>query len=593
MPQICLRNITLGHGGLPLIEKGNLTIERGERVCLIGRNGAGKTTLMKLIFGEIALDDGVMEQEGALRMSILSQTIPSGINKTVFEVVAEALESLGLEDWEIQYRIEKVLTQLKLPSEIEFDRLSGGLKRRVLLAQALVIEPDVLLLDEPTNHLDIEAITWLEKFLLNAQPTLIFVTHDRVLMQNLATHIVEIDNGQLNSWRGRYEDYLKHKEVLLQTEAKAHALFDKKLANEEIWIRQGIKARRTRNEGRVRALEKMREQRSKRRVRSGNVNFGQHDLEQAGKIIFELKNISYRYHDVDIIKNFSTVIMRGDKIGIIGPNGSGKSTLLNLLLGRLEPTEGSIKIGTNLSVAYSDQTQVELDESKTVLDNVSGGSETVVIGGQNKHIISYMQDFLFSPERARSPLKVLSGGERNRVMLAKLFLKPSNVLVLDEPTNDLDVETLELLEEQLMNYAGTLLLVSHDRAFLNNIVMSTVVMEGDGKVGEYNGGYDDWLRQRAYDEEKKGLHAATAIEKVSVEKAPTKMSNKERRELEAITKCIEQLEKKQKQLHDKLADADFYRNHADELPLIQQTLNQIEVDLKAAFDRWTELEQGD
>jgi ATP-binding cassette subfamily F protein uup len=593
MPQICLRNITLGHGGLPLIEKGNLTIERGERVCLIGRNGAGKTTLMKLIFGEIALDDGVMEQEGALRMSILSQTIPSGINKTVFEVVAEALESLGLEDWEIQYRIEKVLTQLKLPSEIEFDRLSGGLKRRVLLAQALVIEPDVLLLDEPTNHLDIEAITWLEKFLLNAQPTLIFVTHDRVLMQNLATHIVEIDNGQLNSWRGRYEDYLKHKEVLLQTEAKAHALFDKKLANEEIWIRQGIKARRTRNEGRVRALEKMREQRSKRRVRSGNVNFGQHDLEQAGKIIFELKNISYRYHDVDIIKNFSTVIMRGDKIGIIGPNGSGKSTLLNLLLGRLEPTEGSIKIGTNLSVAYSDQTQVELDESKTVLDNVSGGSETVVIGGQNKHIISYMQDFLFSPERARSPLKVLSGGERNRVMLAKLFLKPSNVLVLDEPTNDLDVETLELLEEQLMNYAGTLLLVSHDRAFLNNIVMSTVVMEGDGKVGEYNGGYDDWLRQRAYDEEKKGLHEATAIEKVSVEKAPTKMSNKERRELEAITKSIEQLEKKQKQLHDKLADADFYRNHADELPQIQQTLNQIEVDLKAAFDRWTELEQGD
>lgn len=591
MPQICLRNIILGHGGLPLIEMGNLTIERGERVCLIGRNGAGKTTLMKLIFGDIALDGGVVEKEGSLRMAMLSQTIPKGIHKTVYEVVAEALDELGLEDWQQQHRIEKVLTQLKLPAEMTFDQLSGGLKRRVLLAQALVIEPDVLLLDEPTNHLDIEAITWLEKFLLTAQPTLIFVTHDRVLMQSLATHIVEIDNGQINSWRGHYEDYLKHKEVLLQTEAKAHALFDKRLANEEIWIRQGIKARRTRNEGRVRALEKMREQRAKRRVRTGDVNLGQHELEKSGKIVFELKHVSFSYQDKDIIKDFSTVIQRGDKIGIIGPNGSGKSTLLNLILSKLAPTQGSIKLGTNLSVAYFDQAQTELNESKTVMENVGSGSETVTIGDQKKHIISYMQDFLFSPERARSPLKVLSGGERNRVMLAKLFLKPSNVLVLDEPTNDLDVETLELLEEQLMNYPGTLLLVSHDRAFLNNIATSTIVMEGEGRVGEYIGGYDDWLRQRAYDEEQKGVVESVPIQKVEPVKVQAKLGNKERRELEAITKQIEKLEKKQKQLHEKLADPNFYQNHADELPGIQLSLKQIEVELEEAFARWAEIEK--
>ncbi len=590
MPQINLRNITLGHGGLPLIEKGNLTIERGERVCLIGRNGAGKTTLMRMIFGQITPDDGVIETEGSLSMAFLSQTIPDGLNKTVYQVVAQALESMHLEDWEHQYRIEKVLTQLKLPFDTEFDQLSGGLKRRVLLAQALVIEPDVLMLDEPTNHLDIDAINWLEKFLSSTPQTIIFVTHDRVLMQNLATHIVEIDNGQVNSWRGRYEDYLKHKEVLLQTEAKANALFDKKLANEEVWIRQGIKARRTRNEGRVRALEKMRNERSKRRVRAGNVSITQHDLELSGKIVFELKNVSYRYDAVDIIKNFSTVIMRGDKIGIIGPNGSGKSTLLNLLLGRLKPTEGSIKLGTNLSVAYSDQTQIELDGSKTVQENVSSGSEMVMFGDQKKHIISYLQDFLFSPDRARTPLKVLSGGERNRVMLAKLFLKPSNVLVMDEPTNDLDVETLELLEEQLMNYPGTLLLVSHDRAFLNNIVTSTLVMEGEGRVGEYNGGYDDWLRQRAYDESKKPTQEETEVKKEIPVKVQTKISFKDQRELDAITKKIEKLEKRQQELHGKLADADFYKEHGSEIPGIQLELNQIEVDIKAAFDRWTELE---
>jgi len=593
MSQICLRNIKLGHGGLPLIENGNLIIERGERVCLIGRNGAGKTTLMKLIFGEISLDAGLVDKEGALRMAMLSQNIPKDIQKTVYEVVAEPLDALGLESWDQQYRVEKILSQLKLPSDVVFDKLSGGLKRRVLLGQALVKDPDVLLLDEPTNHLDIEAITWLEKFLLNARPTLIFVTHDRVLMQNLATHIVEIDNGTLISWRGHYEDYLKHKEVLLQTEIKANALFDKRLANEEIWIRQGIKARRTRNEGRVRALEKMRKERSQRRVRTGNINFTQQEVEQAGKIIFELKNVSYRYDDTDIINNFSTTIMRGDKIGIIGPNGSGKSTLLNLLLNHLTPTAGTVKTGTNISVAYFDQKQSELNEAKTVQENVAGGTETVIIGDQKKHIISYLQDFLFSPERARSPLKVLSGGERNRVMLAKLFLQPSNVLVLDEPTNDLDVETLELLEEQLMNYTGTLLLVSHDRAFLNNIVTSTLVMEGDGKIGEYFGGYDDWLRQRAYDLEKKAATESVTVQKTEPTKIQRKLSNQERRELAAIPARIEKLEKKQAEYHQQLADADFYKNHADELPAIQQALSQLETDLQIAYARWAELEKAE
>ncbi len=590
MPQIVLRNIRLGHGGLPLIEKGNLTIERGERVCLIGRNGAGKTTLMRLILGELSLDDGVVEKEGALRLAFLSQSIPSGLKKTVYEVVEVALLDLGMEEWQIQHRVEKVLTQLKLNPDLQFDTLSGGLKRRVLLAKALVIEPDVLLLDEPTNHLDIEAITWLEKFLLSAQPTLIFVTHDRVLMQNLATHIVEIDNGQLNSWRGHYEDYLKHKEVLLQTEGKAQALFDKKLANEEVWIRQGIKARRTRNEGRVRALEKMRSERAKRRVRIGNVNLSQHEIEQSGKIVFECQKVSFKYGDHEIIKDFSTVIQRGDKIGIIGANGSGKSTLLNIILGKLGPTEGLVKTGTNLSVAYFDQAQMQLDESKTVLENVGSGSETITIGDQKKHIMSYMQDFLFTPDRARSPLKVLSGGERNRVMLAKLFLKPCNVLVLDEPTNDLDVETLELLEEQLMNYAGTLLLVSHDRAFLNDVVTSTMVMEGKGRVGEYVGGYDDWMRQRADPEITKSTVPSGAVSRVEEEKPKTKLGNKERRELEAITRKIEQLEKKQGELHLELADPEFYQNHSDELPEIQKKLNQIEKELEEAYKKWEEIE---
>ncbi len=580
MPQICLRDITIGHGAKPLIENGNIVIDRGERVCFIGRNGAGKSTLMKLIMGEIFPDVGIVEKEGALRMTILSQTIPSGINRTVFDLVAEPLHALGLEEWEQGFRVEKVLSQLKLSPDALFDSLSGGLKRRVLLAQAIVVEPDVLLLDEPTNHLDIEAISWLEKFLLTAQPTIIFVSHDRVLMQNVATHIVEIDNGQLNSWRGHYEDYLKHKEVMLQTEAKAQALFDKRLASEEIWIRQGVKARRTRNEGRVRALEKMRLERSQRRIRQGNINIAQHDISLSGKIIFEAKHLSYRYDQVDIIRDFSTVIMRGDKIGIIGSNGSGKSTLINLLLGHLTPTQGSIVIGTNLSVAYFDQKQIALDDTKTVLENVALGSDTVVIGGQSKHIISYLQDFLFSPDRARAPLKLLSGGERNRVMLAKLFLLPSNVLVLDEPTNDLDVETLELLEEQLMNYEGTLLLVSHDRAFLNNIVTSTLVMEGEGRVGEYVGGYDDWFK---YNESKK----------IPAPKKPRNISQNERKELNALPGKIEKLEKQQKAYHEQLADPEFYKNQSEKLPGIQQALEKLDEDIRAAYARWEELESGE
>jgi ATP-binding cassette subfamily F protein uup len=590
MPQISLRNISIGTGQHALLEKANLQIEAGDKVCLIGRNGAGKSTLLKLLLGEITPDNGVIEMEGTLKMALLQQTVPKGIAKSVFDIVAEPLRQLDLEPWQMDHKVEKVLSLLKLDGNRSFDQLSGGLKRRVLLAKALVEEPDILLLDEPTNHLDIESITWLEKFLQNYQKTLIFVTHDRVIMQNISTHIVEIDNAQLYSWRGSYPDFLRNKETLLQAEARANALFDKRLANEEVWIRQGIKARRTRNEGRVRHLEKMREERRTRRERIGNVNLSQHDLPKSGKIVFEAKDISYRYHDIDIIKNFSTVIMRGDKIGIIGANGTGKTTLINLLLGRLNPTSGKVHEGTNVTIGYFDQQQMALDEDKTVFDNVAGGSDIVTIGDQKKHIISYLQDFLFTPERARSRVKILSGGERNRVMLAKLFLNPCNVLVLDEPTNDLDVETLELLEEQLNEFSGTLLLVSHDRAFLNNIVTSTLVMEGNGHVGEYVGGYDDWLRQRKVIE----TTAATTSAKPALSSAEAtparKRSYKEQRELETLATRIETLESEQRALHEKLGNPEFYKNHSAEIPALQKQLHQLESDIEAAYARWQELE---
>lgn len=433
MPLITFRNLVISHGGPPLIENINLTIKRGERVCFIGRNGVGKSTLLKLIQGDIAPDGGTIERRQSLKIATLIQEVPRSMHGKVSDIVSKPLLDHGEEDWQVDYKVATILSKLDLDGELSFDELSGGLKRRVLLATALVSEPDLLLLDEPTNHLDIEAITWLEDFLLNFNKTLIFITHDRVIMQKVATHIVEIYNGRLISWKGHYLDYLEHREATLAAEARAFALFDKRLAQEEIWIRQGIKARRTRNEGRVRELEKMRKIRTERRIRPGQVKLSHQLLEKSGKIVFEVSHLSHQYNDELIINDFSTVLVRGDKIGIIGPNGSGKSTLLNCLLGKLVPTAGEVKHGTKLKIAYYDQQRDQLDDSKNVLDNVSEGTDTITIGDQTKHIISYLQDFLFSPQRARTPVKLLSGGERNRVMLAKIFCKPSNVLVLDEP----------------------------------------------------------------------------------------------------------------------------------------------------------------
>ncbi|MDH4100240.1 MAG: ATP-binding cassette domain-containing protein, partial [Nitrospirota bacterium] len=501
MALLALQGISVSFGGPSLLEGADLQIEKGERICLVGRNGTGKSTLMRLIAGEITHDAGEIIRPQGVRITMLEQEVPQGLSGTVFNVVAgglkgsellaayhrvsvqlavdgssalmeelerihHALEAAG--GWDSQQQVETVLTHLDLPADEDFSTLSGGMKRRVLLARALVSQPDLLLLDEPTNHLDISSIGWLEEFLLGFGGALLFITHDRMLLQRLATRIVELDRGRLTSWPGNYATYLERRQAALEAEANQQAQFDKKLAKEEAWIRQGIKARRTRNEGRVRALKTLREERRQRREVTGHVRMQIQEAERGGRLVIEAEGVSYRYDEQPVIADLSTTIIRGDRIGIIGPNGSGKTTLLRLLLGDLEPQTGSIRHGTRMEVAYFDQLRAQLDDEKSVLDNVAEGTDYVTIGGNQRHVIGYLQDFLFSPERARTPVKVLSGGERNRLLLARLFTKPSNVLVLDEPTNDLDAETLELLEELLMDYQGTLLVVSHDRAFLNN-----------------------------------------------------------------------------------------------------------------------------
>ena len=587
MHQICLRNISYGHGGPPLVEAGNAIIEHGDRVAIIGRNGVGKSTLLRLFLDNSNLDGGAIEKSADCHISMLEQTIPSDINATVYEVVAGELSNNDYEDWDIQHRVEAIISQMQLTGDICFSKLSGGLKRRVLLAKCVVSDPDVLLLDEPTNHLDIEAILRLEKFLQNYSKTIIFITHDRSLMQSLATKIINIDNGQLICWSGKYHDFLRHKETLIAAEDKANALFDKRLSQEEVWIRQGIKARRTRNEGRVRALEKMRLQHSQRRQRLGTMNFSEQVMQASGKQVFEISKASFSYGDRQIIKSFSSICLRGDKIGIIGENGTGKSTLINLLLGNIQPTSGTIRQGSNLEVAFFDQQQKELDLDKTLVENIAGGRETVTIGKQTKHVISYLQDFLFSPEYVRKPVKLLSGGERNRALLAKLFLKPSNVLVLDEPTNDLDIETLELLEEKLSEYPGTLLLVSHDREFLNNLVTRTYVLPGDGSVQEYVGGYDDYVRQRP--QLKKTVTKIERKSSTKIIKPPG--PNKQRiKELKEITKRIERLEKKQERLHAEMGLPDFYQKPKDHITQIQEQSASITTELKEAYACWEELE---
>ncbi|QTA87172.1 ATP-binding cassette domain-containing protein [Desulfonema magnum] len=595
MALLSMKDVSVAFGGPLLLDKVNLQIEHGERVCLLGRNGAGKSTLMKLISEDVLPDQGEIIRHQRLRIGHLAQEVPSQPGATIFDVVAGGLENLNnipdTEEWEIHRQAEQVLSRMKLNADAEFEVLSAGLKRRVLLARALACDPEILLLDEPTNHLDIDAIIWMEDFLLRHVKTLLFVTHDRMLLKKLATRIIELDRGNLTSWPCDYDTYLKRKQADTETEENQRAAFDKKLAKEEIWRRNGLKARRTRNEGRVRALEKMREIRRARTERTGNVRMQAQEAERSGKLVIEAKHVSYDYEEQPIIRDFSTTVMRGDKVGFIGPNGSGKTTLLQILLDNLSPQQGNVRHGTRLEVAYFDQLRSQLNEDKTVEENVGDGNDKVIINGNPRHIIGYLKDFLFTPDRARSPVRILSGGERNRLLLAKLFTKPSNVLVLDEPTNDLDAETLELLEELLLDYSGTLLLVSHDREFLNNVVTSTLVFEGQGQVSEYVGGYDDWLRQHKPDSPMKIKKAAPKQEKPKVPPGrPHKLGFKEQRELEHLPLHIEKMEAEQQELYEIMADPGFYQQNGENVANAKEKLETLEKELEQAYERWEHLE---
>ena len=625
MPLISFHGVDFSVGGPRLLEGVELSVEPNERVCIVGRNGAGKSTLLRLMSGEAHPDDGEVRRYGS-RIAGLSQDVPADIAGPVYDVVAAGLGELGAQlaryhhithdgddidmdelgrlqaaidagnGWQLEQRVDEVVSRLDLPGESEFQALSGGMKRRVLLGRALVAAPDLLLLDEPTNHLDIESIAWLEGFLREFAGSVVFVTHDRAFLRNLATRIVEVDRGSVTSWPGDYDNYLRRREERLHAEAQANALFDRKLAQEEVWIRQGIKARRTRNEGRVTALKAMRRERAQRRELSGNVQLAAAQAAKSGRRVFEAKDVDFAFGDRVLVRNFSTVIQRGDKVGLIGPNGSGKTTLLKLLLGDLQPQAGEVKQGTNLEIAFFDQMRGALREDWTALDNVSEGREFIEINGARKHALGYLQDFLFSPDRARAPITKLSGGERNRLLLAKLFARPSNVLVMDEPTNDLDVETLELLEELLADYPGTLILVSHDRDFLDNVVTGSLVMEGNGRVGEYVGGYSDWLRQRP------AAPVAGGTAKLTPQVAPTpapvaapaparrKLGFKEQRELDQLPALIETLEAQVAAMTARIASPELYREGSDKVVAANQELSGLQARLDAAYARWNELE---
>jgi len=624
MPLITLRDIQLSYGQQPLLDHVNLSIDVGERLCLIGRNGAGKSTLMKVIAEEIQADDGQIEKTQGLSVARLEQEVPDDQEHSVHFMVAEGLgeqgallsehaelvhhlgdgddkilarfEELSTEieargAWQLSQRVDTVLSKLNLDGDMSFAGLSGGMKRRVLLARALVQDPDILLLDEPTNHLDMESIQWLEEFLKNFGTTLVFISHDRAFIRSLATRIIELDRGKLTSWPGSYEKYLSGKQAALDAEERANAEFDKKLSQEEKWIRQGIKARRTRNEGRVRALKAMRDEFSQRRSRTGTASLTIQSSDNSGKIVVEADQISYAVGGKQIVRDFSVALMRGDRVGILGPNGCGKSTLIRLLLDRLAPDSGTVKQGTQLQVAYFDQLRDTLDEEKSVIDNVAEGSDVINLNGQSKHVIGYLQDFLFDPARVRQPVKSLSGGERNRLLLAKLFTKPFNLLVLDEPTNDLDAETLELLEEQLINYQGTLLLVSHDREFIDNVVTSTLVFE-HGELNSYVGGYQDWLRQRPEPKREKTVKAAKPAA-VAEKPAPArkKLSYKDQRELEQLPARIEQLEADLDAVQTRMSDPDFYKGEPADISAAQARQSELEQQLEVAFSRWDELDQ--
>ncbi len=602
MPLVTLDRVSMAYGHLPLLDEVAMQIDTRERVSVIGRNGTGKSTLLKIISGEIAPDSGTLWRQPSMRIARLEQDVPLSAHRTVFDVVAEGhthhLEAD--EAWLREHHVELILSRLDLPAESIVDTLSGGWRRRVLLARALVGQPDLLLLDEPTNHLDIDAIQWLESFLAEYEGAVMFVTHDRAFLQRLATRIIELDRGKLTSWPGNYATYLRRKESALANEQVLADKFDKKLAEEEVWVRQGIKARRTRNEGRVKALEAMRAERAARREQMGNVRLQVEQAEQSGKLVFEAKGISKGFAGTPVVREFSTRVIRGDRIGLIGPNGAGKTTLLRMLLGELQPDAGEIRLGANVQIAYYDQQREQLDPERTVFDTVGEGNDTVTSNGRTRHVHAYLRDFLFSDERARSPVKALSGGERNRLLLARLFTRPANVLVLDEPTNDLDLETLELLEEQLVEWPGTLLLVSHDRAFLDNVVTSTFVFEGDGRVQEFVGGYEDWVRQRLAEKNanSSGSRNSRPADPAPVEKPKAttivvrskKLSYKEQRELNELPAVIDALETEQRALAERVAAPEFYKEGAEAIKTSLARVEELPRELATVYARWAELD---
>ncbi|TDR15157.1 ATP-binding cassette domain-containing protein [Marinomonas communis] len=635
MSLLTLDQVSVAFGHHPLLSKVSFSAEAGERVAIIGRNGAGKSTFLKIIAGEIIPDEGVIRVEGGMRVAQLPQELPAANNKTVREVVSEGGGDIHQlmqrynelladfddahhdelariqneldkrQGWDLDQRVNHMIQRLALPADKLMSELSGGWRRRVILAQALLSNPDVLLLDEPTNHLDVPTIEWMESQLKQFRGLILFITHDRRFLENLANRIIELDRGNMLSFSGSLSAFLDYKEKLLEEEERANALFDKKLAEEEAWIRQGIKARRTRNEGRVRALKALREERKERVSRQGTAKMTLDSKEKSGKLVAEFTQVAHSFGDKVILKPMDLVVGRGDRIGLIGPNGCGKSTFLKILLGQLTPNQGTVRQGTKLEIAYFDQLRDQLDPEKTVADNVGEGKDSIEINGQNRHIIGYLQDFLFPPERARTPVKALSGGERNRVLLAKLFTKSANLLVLDEPTNDLDVETLELLEELLMNYDGTLLLVSHDRAFLDNVVTSTIAFEGEGNVQEYVGGYEDWIRQggkfpdestaeveKPQKAEKKAEKKAEASKKAPEPvKAKSKLSYKLQREFDAMPDLLADLEQQLEELNEVTSAADFYTGDQEKVQATLAKLSETEQALEDAMERWVELEE--
>lgn len=612
MALLSLKDISIGFGGPPVLEQVSLQIKASEHVGLLGRNGAGKTTLLKLINSDLIPDEGTIACAQNLRIAHLDQEVPQNLQGQVYEIVNAGLD--GIENlppeweadghWRRELQVDQVLERLKLDPNLEFSLLSAGMKRQVLLARCMVSEPHVLLLDEPTNHLDIEAIRKLEKLLNNFSGTLLFVTHDRMFLQNLSTRIIELDRGRLFDWACDYPTFLKRKQALLEAEAEQSVQFDKKLAQEEDWLRRGIEARRTRNEGRVRALKRLRKARQERRERPGKARMQIHEAERSGKLVIDVEGVSFRYDEKLILKDFSTTILRGERVGIIGSNGSGKTTLLRILLGLLPPDKGFIRHGTNLEIAYFDQLRDQLDEDKSVLDNVGQGGDTITVNGKSRNLIGYLRDFLFEPERAHEPISMLSGGERNRLLLARLFARPANLLVLDEPTNDLDLETLELLEDLLLDYSGTLLLVSHDRTFLNNLVTNVLALEANAEVGEYNGGYDDWLKHQKSDTNQSPENQAAR----NLKRHPNnnhrdrrqthKLSYNEKRtlhlqkqELDVLPERIEKLEAELHQLQLKMADSSFYQQDEAAIIRSKERMKTLEENLEAAYLRWQELEK--